>query len=94
MSPTEHTEIFYVGNDSISQTTVRNVHSPSFSLNWEKIEHCKVTDLICLVNYIQIFNPYQETFYVRKLKQRYRVEIETFKLFTEVTNIPILQLVF
>ena len=37
-----------------------------------------ITDCLCLLNCIQIFNLYQETFRVRKLKQKFRVEIEAF----------------
>jgi len=52
------------------------------TLTLKKIKHCKMTDLItdclCLLNCIQIFNLYQETFRVRKLKQKFRVEIEAF----------------
>lgn len=85
--------------ESVSQTAIKTVHSPSFNFE-EKSNTVKMTDLIadclCLLNYFQIFNLYQETFCVRTLKQNFRVEIEAFKLFifTEVTNILLLQLVF
>lgn len=33
---TKHIEIFYIGRDTISQTTIRNTHSPNFNFNQEK----------------------------------------------------------
>lgn len=42
---TKHVEIFYIGRDAFSQTTIRNVHSPNFSFNWEKIKCCMIADL-------------------------------------------------
>lgn len=33
---TKHIEIFYIGRDTISQTTIRNKHSPNLNFNREK----------------------------------------------------------